>query len=220
MLELGRIQKLIMVKKTDFGVYLAESTESPERVLLPKKQIPAGAKNGDEIEVFLYRDSKDRLIATTKKPYITIDEPAILEVKEITGIGAFLDMGLERDLLLPYHEMKRDTKEHDRIPVKMYVDKSGRLAATQWVKTENDALFRVEEDARHILRLLNERGGKLPVGDRSDAEEIKKECNLSRNAFKKGVGHLLKEGKVEIADNSVVLKGGIINEEIEFKGST
>ncbi len=208
MLELGRIQKLIIIKKTEFGVYLGESRESEERVLLPKKQVPAGASSGDEIEVFLYRDSKDRLIATVKKPFITLDKPAILEVKEITGIGAFLDMGLERDLLLPYHEMKRDTKEHDRIAVKMYVDKSGRLAATQWVKTENEALFRVEQDAEHILRLLSERGGRLPVGDRSDAEAIKKECNLSRNAFKKGAGHLLKEGLVEISDDSIVLKEG------------
>ncbi|MBR5376395.1 MAG: RNA-binding protein [Lachnospiraceae bacterium] len=206
MLELGRIQKLIIIKKTEFGVYLGESRESEERVLLPRKQVPAGAVSGDEIEVFLYRDSKDRLIATVKKPYITIDEPAILEVKEITGIGAFLDMGLERDLLLPYHEMKRDTKEHDRIPVRMYVDKSGRLCATQWVKNENETLFRVEEDAKHLLRLLTERGGRLPVGDRSDAKDIKKECGLSKNAFKKGAGHLKKNGLAQISDDSIVLK--------------
>ena len=209
MLELGRIQKLIIIKTAEFGVYLAESRESEERVLLPKKQVPSGAKNGDEIEVFLYRDSKDRLIATVKKPYITLDGPAVLEVKEITGIGAFLDMGLERDLLLPYHEMKKDTKEHDRIPVKMYVDKSGRLAATQWVKLENEALFRVEEDAKHLLRLLHQKGGRLPVGDRSDASDIKRECNLSRNAFKKGAGHLLKAGKIEISDGSIILKEGV-----------
>lgn len=206
MLELGRIQKLIIIKKTEFGVYLGENRDSDERVLLPKKQVPKGAAAGDEVTVFLYRDSKDRLIATTKRPYITIDEPAVLEVKEITGIGAFLDMGLERDLLLPYHEMKRDTKEHDRIPVKMYTDKSGRLAATQWVKTENEALFRVEQDAKHILRLLKEKGGRLPVGDKSDADAIKRECNLSRNAFKKGAGRLLKEGLVEIHDDSIEMK--------------
>ncbi len=208
MLELGRIQKLSIIKTTEFGVYLSEDSGSEERVLLPKKQVPPGAKPGDEIDVFLYRDSKDRLIATTKEPYITLDGPAVLEVKEITGIGAFLDMGLERDLFLPYHEMKRDTKEHDRIPVRMYVDKSGRLAATQWVKPENEALFRVEEDAKHLLRLLHKRGGSLPVGDRSDAADIKRECGLSRNAFKKGAGHLLKEGKVSISDDSIILKGG------------
>ncbi len=206
MLELGRISKLVIVNKTDFGVYLAEEPGSEDKVLLPKKQVPKGAKTGDGIEVFIYRDSKDRLISTVKKPLITLDEVGVLEVKEITPIGAFLDMGLERDLFLPYHEMKKNTAVGDRILVKMYIDKSNRLAATQWVKTENEALTRVEGDAEFILRLIKERGGYLPFNDKADSQVIKRECRMSKNAFKKGVGHLMKAGRVEIKEDSIVLK--------------
>ncbi len=206
MLELGKIQKLIIINKTDFGVYLAEEKNSEEKVLLPKKQVPEGAKTGDAIEVFIYRDSKDRLISTVKKPLITVDEVGILEVKEINRIGAFLDMGLERDLFLPYHEMKKNTAVGDRIMVKMYVDKSSRLAATQWVSTENDALTRVEKDADFILRIIEERGGRLPFNDKADTEVIKRECRMSKNAFKKGVGHLLKDGKIVILEDSIELR--------------
>lgn len=106
-MKLGEYQKLKVIKKVEFGVYLAEHEGDETRVLLPQKQVPADAKLGDEIEVFLYKDSKDRIIATTNQPKLTLGGLAVLEVAEIGKIGAFLDWGLEKDLFLPYKEMTK-----------------------------------------------------------------------------------------------------------------
>ena len=106
MLKLGEKQILKVLKKVDFGVYLIDEEEGnvQERVLLPIKQVPEGTKVGDNISVFLYKDSKDRLIATTTTPLLQMGEVKELEVAQISKMGAFLHWGLEKDLLLPYHE--------------------------------------------------------------------------------------------------------------------
>ena len=104
-MKLAEYQDLYYVKKVDFGVYLAEDMGSEAHVLLPSKQVPEDAKPGEKIRVFLYKDSKDRLIATTNTPKLTLGEYAPLVVKEVGKIGAFLDWGLEKDLFLPYKEM-------------------------------------------------------------------------------------------------------------------
>ena len=104
MIELGKRQILTIVKKVEFGVYLAEEAGkgSPEqRVLLPGKEVPDTAQIGDELDVFIYRDSKDRLIATTRQTSLTVGHTALLKVKEVGKIGAFLSWELEKDLLLP-----------------------------------------------------------------------------------------------------------------------
>ena len=132
-MELGKKQKLVYKRKEEFGVYLTEKGNDEERVLLPAKQVPAGAKIGDEIEVFLYKDSKDRLIATTNSPFLTLHETAVLTVKEVGKIGAFLDWGLEKDLLLPFAEQTVRVKAGDKALVALYTDKSDRLAATMKV---------------------------------------------------------------------------------------
>lgn len=129
MMELGRIQNLTIKRTVDFGVYLG-TNDGEDVVLLPKKQVPKDSKIGDELEVFLYRDSEDRLIATTNVPKLSIDKVAALEVKEVTKIGAFLDWGLEKDLFLPYKEQTYKVKAGDLIPVTLYVDKSDRLCAS------------------------------------------------------------------------------------------
>ena len=92
-MELGKKQMLTVVKVVDFGVYLGDDRE---KVLLPKKQVPAGIEPGDPIEVFLYKDSSDRLIATVNEPKLTLGESAILKVVQVGKFGAFLDWGLER----------------------------------------------------------------------------------------------------------------------------
>ena len=104
MIELGRKQTLQVVKKVEFGVYLGEDSRSgeTERVLLPGKQVPEGTRMGDQLEVFIYKDSSDRLIATTRMPLITLHQTALLTVAEVGKIGAFLEWGLEKDLLLPF----------------------------------------------------------------------------------------------------------------------
>jgi len=129
-MEIGKIQKLQVVKKTDFGVYLGTNEE---KVLLPKNQVPESTEMGDTIEVFICRDSEDRLIATTEKPVAQVGETAYIRVKEITKFGAFLDWGLGKDLFLPYKEQTTDIKEGDMVLVGIYTDKSDRLCATMKV---------------------------------------------------------------------------------------
>lgn len=126
-MKLGEKQKLTIQKKVDFGVYL---TDGQERVLLPKKQVPENAAVGDSLEVFVYKDSQDRAIATTSTPYLMLGQFGVLTVSQITKVGAFLDWGLEKDLFLPFKEMTRQPSEGDQILVRVYIDKSSRLCAS------------------------------------------------------------------------------------------
>ena len=132
MIELGKKQTLLIVKSVEFGVYLAEdmNADTKHQVLLPAKQVPAGTKAGDKLEVFIYKDSQDRLIATTNEPLLMVGQAGLLKVKQVTRIGAFLDWGLEKDLLLPYHEQTTRIFEGQECLVAVYVDKSSRLCAT------------------------------------------------------------------------------------------
>ncbi|MCI9296060.1 MAG: S1 RNA-binding domain-containing protein [Lachnospiraceae bacterium] len=127
MIELGKRQKLTVVKEVEFGVYLGDEKE---RVLLPGKQVPEGTKRGDELEVFIYRDSADRLIATVNTPKLALGEVALLKVSDVTKIGAFLDWGLEKELLLPFKEQTKKVMPGEDCLAALYIDKSGRLCAT------------------------------------------------------------------------------------------
>lgn len=129
-MKLGEYQELYYRKKVNFGVYLAEDMSSENYVLLPAKQVPTDVGSGEKIRVFLYKDSKDRLIATTNEPKLTLGGFAPLKVNEVSGIGAFLDWGLEKDLFLPYREMNGRVEEGDEILVTLYIDKSKRLCAS------------------------------------------------------------------------------------------
>ncbi len=131
MIKLGEKQKLVVVKKVEFGVYLAASREeADDRVLLPIKQAPPEVKIGDEIEVFVYRDSKDRMIATINTPKLVMGEVAELTVSQVSKFGAFLDWGLEKDLLIPFKQQLVRLQPGDNVLVSLYIDKSGRLCAT------------------------------------------------------------------------------------------
>ena len=271
---LGKKQTLMVVKKVDFGVYLG--TED-ERVLLPKKQVPSGVGIGDPVEVFLYKDSKDRLIATTQEPKIVLGEVKALKVADTGRIGAFLDWGLEKDLLLPFKEQTTKVKKGDSCLVSLYVDKSGRLCATMKVyeklrkdspykkddrvrgiiyeQSDNFGLFvavddiycalipkkevygklhvgdriearvtevkpdgkldlsvrekafiQMDADAKVVLERMDAHGGRLPFTDKADPEVIKKETGLSKNAFKRAVGRLMKEGRAVIEKDGIVRK--------------
>ena len=135
MFRLGERQTLEIVKEVEFGVYLATETNAPseERVLLPAKQVPEGAKQGDLLELFVYKDSKDRFIATRNEPKLYLGETAVLKVVQINKVGAFLDWGLEKDLFLPFKEQTKLLNTGDECVVALYIDKSGRLCATMKV---------------------------------------------------------------------------------------
>ncbi len=140
-MQIGKKQTLKVSRSVEFGLYLTDTEDNGE-VLLPSNQVPDGAKIGDEIDVFIYKDSNDRLIATCKEPQMTLGEIGRCKVLEVGRIGAFLDWGLEKDLLLPYREMTTDLKAGMEIPVALYEDKSGRLCATmklyKYLKTATD----------------------------------------------------------------------------------
>ena len=149
MIELGKKQTLILMRTVSFGAYLKESEDDASEVLLPKAQIPAGAKKGDRIEVFVYKDSEDRPVATTREPKLSLHEIGRLPVKAVTRIGAFLDWGLEKDLLLPFHEQPKErVKENDEVLVAVYLDKSDRLCATMNVYPylENKSPYRTGDE--------------------------------------------------------------------------
>ncbi len=132
MIKIGEYQDLVIARVRDQGAYLREpeASQTPQEILLPGKQIPEGSGVGDEVRVFVYRDSSDRLIATTAEPLITVGQVGRLQVVQMTKIGAFLRWGLEKDLLLPFREQTGEIHEGDEILAALYVDKSGRLAAT------------------------------------------------------------------------------------------
>ncbi len=274
MIRLGEYQKLAVVKETDFGVYLGRDEEN---VLLPRKQVPNGVKKGDLVEVFVYRDSSDRIIATTNKPMISLGKLAVLEVKQVTGIGAFLDWGLEKDLMLPFKEQTESVVAGKKYLVALYIDKSERLAATMriddyleaagiyrkddtvtgtiyeinerlgaFVAVDNKyfgliphkeiheryvvgqsvearvtgvredgklnlspkkkAYLQMEDDAEIIYKVIMEYDGVLPYNDKASPEVISRDFKMSKNAFKRGVGRLLKEGRIEITQTSIKAK--------------
>ena len=133
MIELGKRQNLTVVKKVDFGIYLAENEQTSaagERVLLPNKQVPEGTGLHDTVNVFIYKDSQDRRIATCQKSLLEMGQIALLRVVSVSKIGAFLDWGLEKDLFLPFKEQTVRVREGDECLVTLYVDKSERLCAT------------------------------------------------------------------------------------------
>jgi len=129
-MELGKIQTLEIARKKDFGVYLVDVGDYDTKggVLLPIRQVPKEAQIGDKLEVFLYKDSEDRLIATTKQPKLCVGELAALRVKEVSKIGAFVDIGIDKDILLPFKEMEGSPKPADEVLMALYVDRSDRLA--------------------------------------------------------------------------------------------
>ena len=129
MVEIGKINKLRVVKEVDFGRYL--DGEEFGEILLPKKYVPNNTKKDSRIEVFVYLDSEDRLIATTQKPLAKVGEFANLKVVSISTVGAFLNWGLDKDLLVPYREQKQRMTEGKYYVVYVYLDeKSNRIAAS------------------------------------------------------------------------------------------
>ncbi len=167
MIELGKIQSLKIVKFTDFGAYLSDGIDNEDRVLLPIKQLPDGAQVGDSVEVFVYRDSKDRLISTTNKPYLTLGQAAKLTVNDVTSIGAFLDWGLEKDLFLSFKEQTTRVRKGQSYMFALYIDKSNRLAATMKVYKYLPVGegYEVDQEVSGIVYELSDRFGAFVAID-------------------------------------------------------
>lgn len=139
MVEVGKYNNLRIVKEVDFGLYL-DGGDLGE-ILLPKRYILPNSNVDDIIEVFIYMDSEDRLIATTEKPYATVDEFAVLRVASVSKYGAFLDWGLMKDLLVPFREQDKKMEEGKYYIVRIYLDKeSNRIAASSYLNKFLDNL--------------------------------------------------------------------------------
>ena len=243
-------------------------------MLLPKKEVDDSTKCGDTLAVFLYKDSSDRLIATRREPMLTLGQTAVVKVKDVTKIGAFLDWGLEKELLLPFREQTTKLYPGDEVLVALYLDKSSRLCATMKVypylkknspyqlndevhgrvyeisdnfgtfvavddqysglipKREGDtglkpgnqitarvtgikedgkidlsirdkAYLQMDEDAEYVMQTIEDFDGVLPFDDKARPETILREFGLSKNAFKRAVGRLMKQGRVEISGGKI-----------------
>lgn len=201
MIRLGEIQTLNVVKKVEFGVYLSEEegADAEERVLLPIKQVPEGTEIGDAIEVFLYKDSKDRLIATTRRPKLTLGEVGELKVAQVGQFGAFLDWGLEKELLLPFKEQTKKVKEGENVLAAVYIDKSSRLCATMNVYKflEQDSPYRKEDKVTgRIYETSDEFGAFVAVDDRYSALIPKKELYGNVN-----IGDIINARVVEVKED-------------------
>lgn len=274
MIELGKKQMLQVIRKTEHGVYVGEAGDEKNAVLLPVRYVTPEMEVGSEQKVFIYRDSEDRLIATTQLPKITLGEIAGLTVKDVTKIGAFLDWGLEKDLFLPFKEQTHSVAPGEKVLAALYIDKSGRLCATMkvsrflssespykkndkvsgviydikkelgvfvavdsryfglipaqewyqeakvgdWIEARvlrvredgkldlsgrRKAYKQMETDGELVAEKIRELGGELPFNDKAEPERIQQEFGLSKNAFKRAVGHLLKEGRIEIGKDFI-----------------
>ncbi len=144
MMIIGDYNKLKVSKKVDFGYYLED--EFGDEVLLPNSATKEREVSvGDKIEVFIYKDSKDRLISTLKKPFLKVGEIAYLEVVSQNNIGAFVNFGLERDLFIPMREQNFKLKDNKKYLIYMYVDKTDRLAGT----TRIDSYLELAEENKY-----------------------------------------------------------------------
>jgi predicted RNA-binding protein (virulence factor B family) len=264
---LGRVVTLTLRRFGPPGAFFAADDRTDRTLLLPRAEVPEGAREGDRTDLFVYLDSEDRPIVTRQIPRVLLGEVAFLRVTDVTKFGAFVDWGLVKELLVPFAEQTRDVRVDERHPVGLYVDDSGRLAGTmrvsemltsggsfqldEWVEGEawrvepglgtfviverqflgllpesephglargEAARFRVahvhedgkielslrghgheelEADAARILEVLA-RPTTPRVGDRSSPEAIRAAFGLSKKAFKRAAGRLLKERAVEI----------------------
>ncbi len=273
MIRAGYIQTLCVKRFTQNGAYLIDEDEN--EVLLPNRYITEKTKEEDEIKVFVYYDSEDRLVASTDIPYAIAGEIALMECIDKNNIGAFMDWGLPKDLFLPLSNSQYSIEVGSWYVVGVYVDEvSGRIVATTnlnrllsnnlidvepmdkveivvvsqhelgyrvavnnkyWGMIYENQIFqtveigdiltayvtKITEDNRIdvslqpvgikqiknaadvILNLLTENGGELDLGDKSSPEEIYDITKLSKKMFKRGVGGLLKSGKIKIEPTKI-----------------
>lgn len=205
MLRLGEKQELVIKRFTSVGAFLNEELEEDEDILLPKAQIPEGVKVGDKIEVFIYRDSQDRIISTTNMPKIQLGEMAHLQVIESTKIGHFMDWGLEKDLFLPFSETIGSAIKGKTYLVGVYLDKSERLCATMKIKDmlktdspykENDlaegTIYSLHKDIGAFVAVEDKYDGLIPKRELLGAYELgqKIEVRISR---------VMEDGKLELS---------------------
>ena len=275
MIEIGKFNKLEVLRETSVGLFLGDDGEE---VLLPIRYVEEHMEVGDDVEVFIYNDSEDRLIAVTTKPKINLNEFAALEVVDVNNVGAFMDWGMIKDLLVPFREQAGRMDIGEKYLVFLYLDsRTERLVAScklnrflnnihitleegeevdimVWKKSDlgykviineeteglifHSDVFRplepgdqmkayiktirednkidvvlhkqgykqvMEPTAEKILQVIREANGFLPLHDKSDPDDIKKQLQMSKKNFKKAIGSLYKQKIINIEKNGIRL---------------
>lgn len=208
-IQLGKYNQLEVVKEVDFGMYL--NGDEDGEILLPKRYVPEGCKPGDVLNVFIYLDMDERLVATTLEPYVQVGEFACLEVAWVNQFGAFLDWGLMKDLFVPFREQKAKMQKGGRYVVHVHLDdESYRIVASAKVErflSKEQPPYLPGEEVHVLVWQQTELGYKVIVDNRFSGmlyhNEIFQplEVGMQMNAF---VKHVREDGKIDL----VLQKGG------------
>ena len=225
-LKLGKRNQLKVLRKKDHGVYL-EGGDIGD-ILLPKRYVPEGTKVGDILDVFLYLDQEERLIATTEHPLIEVGQFAYLECTWTNEYGAFLNWGLMKDLFCPFREQKVRMQRGKRYQVYCYIDdKTYRIVCSSKIEKFQKAISEKEQttnspqasrlsppdrtvligdfSSRLFEHLKLSEKGFTPYHDKSPAEEIYAMFGVSKKVFKQAVGDLLKRELIQIKPDGIEL---------------
>ena len=206
MIKLGDYNTLRIVKRVDFGLYLDGGDDG--EILLPNRYVPDTSSIGDEIEVFVYLDQDEKLIATTLHPLAKVGEFAWLECAWTNEYGAFLNWGLMKDLFCPFREHKTRMVKGQRYYVYVMEDeKTHRLMATAKVERyqKRTGYEQALDFSNELLRYLQSHDGHCPLGDKSPSEDIAQQFGVSKKVFKKAVGDLYKRHLIRISADGIAL---------------
>ena len=206
MIKIGDYNTLRIVKRVDFGLYLDGGEEG--EILLPSRYVPEDAKIGDQLEVFIYLDQDEKIIATTLKPLAKVGEFAWLECAWTNEYGAFLNWGLMKDLFCPFREQKQRMVKGQRYYVYVMEDeKTHRLMATAKVERyqKHNGYERALDFSDELLRYLQEHDGHCDLGDKSPSEAIAERFGVSKKIYKKAVGDLYRRRLITITEEGITL---------------
>lgn len=222
--QLGRIQSLPILRLVSIGAYLDGGIQD---ILLPLRYLPEGAKEGDMVSVFVYHDNEGRLIATTLTPLAQVEEVGYLRCSSVTDAGAFLEWGIHKDLFVPFREQSTKMQElgyrcviEDKHWGLLYSDTAPRMlqrgerieAYVIRLREEDnkvDLSFvpvgyqKVDGEQARLLTILEKHHGRLPIGDKSPAEDVMRLTGMSKKTFKMVLGSLYKAGLVTLAPTEV-----------------
>ena len=207
MIKLGDYNILTIIRRTEQGLYL-EGDEQSGDILLPNRYIPEGAKIGQDLEVFIYLDQDERLIATTERPLAKVGEFAWMECAWVNEYGAFMKWGLMKDLFCPFREQKQRMEKGKSYFVYVKEDEqTHRLMATAKVERyqKKTGYERSLDFAEVLLRYLYEHDGHCELGDKSPAEDIASRFGVSKKVYKKAIGDLYRRRLIIISDEGIAL---------------
>lgn len=209
MIEIGKYNTLTILRDTKVGLFLGNPTEDPEGthdVLLPNKYVPNDFEIGDEITVFIYLDHEERPVATTLEPYIFLNEFALLRVNYVNQIGAFMNWGMEKDILVPFKEQARPMEQGKRYLVYMYMDeKTNRLVASSKLNqflNNDDITVEVGEEVDLIVSHITDLGINVIINEKHKGLLYKNEVYDDLRTGDRIVGfikNIRPDGKIDVS---------------------